>query len=67
MLPESISGGTFLEKYADHNDPVTIIDQKRTYGVTAAAKHPIYENFRVKVSFTSLALKFEQLKAYGKL
>lgn len=43
-------GDTFLEKYADHKDPVTIIDGKRSYGVKAAAKHPIYENFRVKVS-----------------
>lgn len=43
-------GDTFLEKYLDHNDPVTIIDRKRNYGVKAAAKHPIYENFRVKVS-----------------
>lgn len=43
-------GDTFLEKYADHKDPVTIIDGKRSYAVKAAAKHPIYENFRVKVS-----------------
>lgn len=50
MLPESILGEAFLEKYADHNDPVTVIDQKRTYVVRAPAKHPIYENFRVKVS-----------------
>ena len=50
MLPESMLGETFLEKYADHHDPVTVIDPKRTYGVRAPAKHPIYENFRVKVS-----------------
>ena len=49
MLPESMLGEAFLEHYADHNDPVTIIDDKRSYGVPAAAKHPIYENFRVKV------------------
>jgi len=50
MLPESILGETFLEKYIDHNDAVTIIDEKRTYVVRAPANHPIYENFRVKVS-----------------
>jgi L-arabinokinase len=42
-------GEMFLEKYADHNDSVTVIDHKRIYGVGAPAKHPIYENFRVKV------------------
>lgn len=42
-------GDTFLEKYSDHGDTVTVIDKKRTYAVTAAAKHPVYENFRVKV------------------
>lgn len=50
MLPESILGETFLEKYIDHSDAVTVIDEKRTYVVRAPAKHPIYENFRVKVS-----------------
>lgn len=49
MLPESMLGEMFLEKYADHNDAVTVIDHKQYYGVTAPAKHPIYENFRVKV------------------
>ncbi|KAF9660613.1 hypothetical protein SADUNF_SadunfUnG0007600 [Salix dunnii] len=48
MLPESILGETFLEKYIDHSDAVTVIDEKRTYVVRAPAKHPIYENFRVK-------------------
>lgn len=50
MLPESMLGETFLERYADHNDSVTVIDHKRSYGVRANARHPIYENFRVKVS-----------------
>ena len=49
MLPESMLGETFLKRYADHNDSVTVIDQKRSYGVRANARHPIYENFRVKV------------------
>lgn len=49
-------GDTFLEKYVDHCDPVTIIDRKRNYGVKAAAKHPIYENFRVKVSSAIISL-----------
>lgn len=39
-----------MEKFTNHNDPVTVIDEKRTYGVRAPTIHPIYENFRVKVS-----------------
>lgn len=50
MLPNSILGEEFLEKYKDHNDSVTVIDPKRTYQVKEPARHPIYENFRVKVS-----------------
>ena len=50
ILPESMNGGQFLEKYIDHNDPVTVIDDKQSYGVRAPASYPIYENFRVKVS-----------------
>ena len=46
-------GQTFLDKYKNHNDAVTIIDQKHTYGVRAPTIHPIYENFRVKVRLPS--------------
>lgn len=49
MLPESMLGETFKEKYTDHNDLVTVIDPKRNYVLKAPARHPIYENFRVKV------------------
>ncbi|KAL4603331.1 hypothetical protein ACB092_10G116300 [Castanea dentata] len=69
VLPESILGETFLEKYADHHDPVTVIDPKRTYGVRAPAKHPIYENFRVKAfkALLTSATSDEQLTALGEL
>ncbi|KAB5513691.1 hypothetical protein DKX38_027597 [Salix brachista] len=69
MLPESILGETFLEKYIDHSDAVTVIDEKRTYVVRAPAKHPIYENFRVK-AFKALLTSTssdEQLTALGEL
>lgn len=49
MLPETMLGDTFLSRYGDHNDSVTVIDHRRDYGVRAPARHPIYENFRVKV------------------
>lgn len=40
-----------MDKYVDHNDSVTVIDHKRKYVVRAPARHPVYENFRVKVSY----------------
>ncbi|XP_050216691.1 L-arabinokinase-like [Mercurialis annua] len=69
ILPESILGEAFLEKYSDHNDPVTTIDPNLTYGVRAPAKHPIYENFRVMAfkALLSSATSHEQLTALGEL
>ncbi|KAL4284310.1 hypothetical protein GQ457_16G000100 [Hibiscus cannabinus] len=69
QLPQSMLGETFLDKYADHGDTVTVIDKKRTYGVTAAAKHPVYENFRVKAfkALLTSATSDEQLTALGEL
>ncbi|PKI50822.1 hypothetical protein CRG98_028817 [Punica granatum] len=69
VLPESIFGEAFLEKYTDHHDTVTVIDPKRAYGVRASARHPIYENFRVK-AFKALLTSVssdEQLTALGEL
>ncbi|GFZ15519.1 arabinose kinase [Actinidia rufa] len=69
MFPDSMLGEVFLKQYADHNDPVTIIDDKRSYGVRAAARHPIYENFRVKAfkALLTSAASDEQLTALGEL
>nr|XP_009612838.1 L-arabinokinase-like isoform X1 [Nicotiana tomentosiformis] len=69
MLPESILGESFVEKYTDHRDPVTTIDKTRNYGVRAAARHPIYENFRVKAfkALLTSATSDDQLNALGEL
>uniref|UniRef100_A0A5B7ACR5 Putative L-arabinokinase-like n=1 Tax=Davidia involucrata TaxID=16924 RepID=A0A5B7ACR5_DAVIN len=69
LLPDSMLGDTFFEKYANHNDPVTVIDHKRIYAVRAAARHPIYENFRVKAfkALLSSATSNDQLTALGEL
>ncbi|KAK8509401.1 hypothetical protein V6N13_062451 [Hibiscus sabdariffa] len=69
QLPQSMLGETFLDKYAGHGDTVTVIDKKRMYGVTAAAKHPVYENFRVKAfkALLTSATSDEQLTALGEL
>ncbi|XP_028802273.1 L-arabinokinase [Neltuma alba] len=68
-IPEHIVGGTFLEKFADHNDLVTVIDEKRTYAVKAPTIHPIYENFRVKTfkALLTSATSADQLSALGEL
>ncbi|XP_077238581.1 L-arabinokinase-like [Tasmannia lanceolata] len=68
-LPEFMLGETFLDKYVDHNDSVTVIDCKRKYVVRAPARHPIYENFRVKAFKVLLtaATTDEQLSALGEL
>ncbi|KAK4274334.1 hypothetical protein QN277_017570 [Acacia crassicarpa] len=68
-MPEYIVGEAFLEKFADHNDPVTVIDEKRTYAVRAPTIHPIYENFRVKTfkALLTSATSADQLSALGEL
>lgn len=69
QLPKRMLGEEFLGKYADHNDPVTVIDTKRNYGLRAATRHPIYENFRVKAfkALLTSATSDDQLTALGEL
>ncbi|XP_075508427.1 L-arabinokinase-like isoform X1 [Primulina tabacum] len=69
QLPETLLGETFLKKYNDHSDSVTVIDHKRNYGLRAATKHPIYENFRVKAfkALLTSATSDDQLTALGEL
>ncbi|XP_026381644.1 L-arabinokinase-like [Papaver somniferum] len=59
-LPESILGETFLETYLDH---------KRSYAVKAPARHPIYENFRVKAfkALLTAVSSNDQFSALGEL
>ncbi|KAK1275670.1 L-arabinokinase [Acorus gramineus] len=68
-IPEYMLGETFLEKYTDHNDSVTVIDPKCKYGVRAPTKHPIYENFRVKAfkALLTAATTDDQLSSLGEL
>ncbi|KAI3987570.1 hypothetical protein MKX01_021482 [Papaver californicum] len=68
-LPESILGETFLETYLDHDDRVTTIDHKRSFAVKAPARHPIYENFRVKAfkALLTAVSSNDQFSALGEL
>ncbi|GJX86751.1 L-arabinokinase-like protein [Tanacetum coccineum] len=68
-LRDTLSGEAFLTKYDHHNDPVKVIDKKRSYRVKASTRHPIYENFHVKAFkalLTSISLE-EQPTALGEL
>lgn len=47
ILPESISGKEFLEKYRVSIDTVTAIDPDKKYFLKKCAAHPVHENFRV--------------------
>lgn len=69
VLPEVIDGETFMERFGNHHDPVTVIDSKSSYAVRAAARHPIYENFRVKAfkALLTSAPSEDQLTALGEL
>lgn len=49
-LPEFLRGQEFIDKYVNHDDSATSIDRSRSYAVRAPTKHPVFENFRVKVS-----------------
>nr|GMC65059.1 L-arabinokinase-like isoform X2 [Ipomoea batatas] len=68
-LPESVSGKEFVQKYADHDDSVTKIDENLSYAVQAPTRHPVYENFRVKAfkALLSAAPSDHQLYSLGQL
>ena len=48
LLPERMQGSDFLNKYGETVDPVTQVDPDKVYMVRDRAKHPIFENERVK-------------------
>ena len=49
MLPETISGQEFFEKYQTSIDVISFIDRDREYKVLKCTRHPVYENFRAKL------------------
>lgn len=48
LLPESIKGTTFLERYGETTDSVTVVNPDKTYQIKACTTHPVYENYRVQ-------------------
>ena len=47
LIPERMSGESFIENYGYSIDPVTNIEPGKNYALRAAALHPVRENFRV--------------------
>lgn len=48
LLPESLSGREFLDRWGGITDEVTAVDPGRVYAVRAPTAHPVYEHFRVR-------------------
>jgi L-arabinokinase len=46
-LPTQLAGAEFLARYGGITDPVTSVEQARSYPVLVATRHPIYEHARV--------------------
>ncbi len=49
ILPETISGQDFFEKYQTSINIISFIDRDREYKVLKCTRHPVYENFRAKL------------------
>jgi L-arabinokinase len=47
-LPEEMSGGDFLRRYAGTSDSVTTVDPARVYKIRQPTAHPVYEHERVR-------------------
>ena len=47
-LPERLTGGDFLARFAGTTDAVTRVEPERSYAVRQPTAHPIYEHFRVR-------------------
>lgn len=49
ILPNTISGQEFFEKYQTSVDIISFIDRDYEYDVLKCTRHPVYENFRAKL------------------
>lgn len=66
VLPESMTGSEFLERFQSNNDSVTTIDPDNAYAIRACAEHAIYESDRVK-EFADLLSKDSQSTAFQRM
>ncbi|KAG2499844.1 hypothetical protein HYH03_002135 [Edaphochlamys debaryana] len=56
LMPKSISGADFLQRYTTHYDTVTTVDPAKEYAVLQPAAHPVFEHFRVSTFQQALQL-----------
>ncbi len=54
LLPEELDGSTFLGRWGDTSDEVTVVDPSTTYPVRAATGFGIEENARAQVALAHL-------------
>ena len=54
VLPEKMTGRTFLARAGGVDDPLSTIAPGRTYGVRAAVSFPVEENFRAEAAVALL-------------
>lgn len=47
LLPETITGEEFIDKYKTIIDPLSFIDRDQEYRLLSCTRHPVYENFRI--------------------
>ncbi len=59
-LPESLSGGEFLDRCGEHVDPFTKIDPKGEYPIRAAVRYATEENLRVQMMFALLETSWSE-------
>lgn len=56
LLPETLNGAEFLQRFDATTDPVTQVNQDSVYAVRACTAHPIHEHHRVR-RFAALCLE----------
>ena len=49
LIPVQLGGREFIDTYGSTIDRITKVDADSLYSVLACTKHPIYENFRVRL------------------
>jgi len=62
LLPESMTGKSFLDSHAVSIDPVTAVEPDVEYKVKACAGHPVFENHRIS-KFRDLLLENNSVDA----
>lgn len=66
VLPKTLRGDEFMERYGSTIDPVTSVDKNTVYKIFECTAHPVYENERVR-EFNGLISSRTNLERLGEL